>query len=86
MDHQGIVSLQKLILSKQRQIILTKGDNNLIDDTVLYPEGQDYLLRSNILGFVRGYVPFVGWFVIILQDFSRLRELVASLLRGFGLA
>ncbi|KAJ5355990.1 hypothetical protein N7517_010599 [Penicillium concentricum] len=67
------------------QLILTKGDNNLIDDTLLYPEGQDYLSRSQILGFVRGYIPFMGWFVIVLQDFSWLREFAAVLGRGIGL-
>ncbi|KAJ5981354.1 hypothetical protein N7499_001634 [Penicillium canescens] len=67
------------------QLILTKGDNNLIDDTLLYPDGQDYLLRSQIIGFVRGYIPFVGWFVIVLQDFTRLREVAATLCRAIGL-
>ncbi|CAG8909025.1 unnamed protein product [Penicillium egyptiacum] len=67
------------------QLILTKGDNNLIDDMLMYPEGQDFLPRSQILGFVRGYIPFMGWFVIGLQDFRWLRELIAILFRGIGL-
>ncbi|OQD79782.1 hypothetical protein PENANT_c044G06847 [Penicillium antarcticum] len=36
------------------QLILTKGDNNLIDDTLMYPEGQDFLSRSQVLGFKPG--------------------------------
>ncbi|KAJ5456897.1 hypothetical protein N7530_012171, partial [Penicillium desertorum] len=72
-------------LTYYSQLILTKGDNNLIDDTLMYPEGQDYLPRSQILGFVRGYIPFIGWFVIGLQDFRWLRQLVAMLCRGAGL-
>ncbi|KAJ5778836.1 hypothetical protein N7457_006556 [Penicillium paradoxum] len=67
------------------QLILTKGDNNLIDDTLMYPEGQDYLSRSQILGFVRGYIPFIGWFVIVLQDFTHPREAATMLCRGIGL-
>jgi signal peptidase len=67
------------------QLILTKGDNNLIDDTTLYPEGQDYLPRNQILGFVRGYIPFIGWSVIVLQDPTRLREAVVVLFKGVGL-
>ncbi|KAL4876706.1 hypothetical protein BJY04DRAFT_222881 [Aspergillus karnatakaensis] len=58
-----------------QQFILTKGDNNLIDDMLLYPDGQDYLTRDEVLGFVRGYVPFIGWIVLVLQDFRRLGEL-----------
>ncbi|GAQ05251.1 signal peptidase complex catalytic subunit SEC11 [Aspergillus lentulus] len=32
------------------QLNLTKRDNNLIDDTLLYPDGQNYLARSQVLG------------------------------------
>ncbi|KAK4085847.1 hypothetical protein Purlil1_9804 [Purpureocillium lilacinum] len=40
--------------------LLTKGDNNVADDTDLYARGQDYLERKDIIGSVYGYVPFVG--------------------------
>ncbi|KAI9375084.1 hypothetical protein BJX61DRAFT_540110 [Aspergillus egyptiacus] len=64
------------------QLLLTKGDNNLLDDTLLYPEGQAYLTRSQVLGFVRGYIPFIGWIVIVLQDFSRLWDVAAIIWPG----
>jgi len=32
--------------------LLTKGDNNLSDDTELYARGQDYLVRNDIIGYV----------------------------------
>lgn len=51
-----------------RQGFLTKGDNNENDDVVLYPEGRTLVNRSEVVGFVRGYVPWLGWFVIGFQD------------------
>jgi signal peptidase len=72
-----------LILNSQ--LILTKGDNNLLDDSLLYPDGQDYLDRHQIIGFVRGYVPFLGWIPILIQNPWRIRELASAILVGIGL-
>ncbi|KAL3496867.1 ubiquitin-conjugating enzyme/RWD-like protein [Aspergillus germanicus] len=39
-------------------MLLTKGDNNIADDTELYARGQEYLHREeDIVGSVRGYMP-----------------------------
>ncbi|KAH7322534.1 hypothetical protein B0I35DRAFT_425950 [Stachybotrys elegans] len=53
---------------RHRQLILTKGDNNELDDTALYPDGQMFLHRHQIVGFVRGSIPFLGWIVMIVQN------------------
>ncbi|KAL5043792.1 hypothetical protein BDW71DRAFT_216152 [Aspergillus fruticulosus] len=43
-------------------MLLTKGDNNLADDTELYARGQEFLHREeDIVGSVRGYMPMVGY-------------------------
>ena len=47
---------------------LTKGDNNNIDDVPLYPVGQRYLDRRDIIGSVRGYVPFLGYARLAFSD------------------
>ena len=47
---------------------LTKGDNNLLDDTSIYPPGIPYLKRENIVGVVKWYVPFIGWIVIFVSE------------------
>ncbi len=39
-----------------RQELLTKGDNNAVDDRALYNRGQMWLTRENIVGRARGYV------------------------------
>ena len=38
------------------QFILTKGDNNPMDDLVFYKRGQTHLERNHIVGRVNGSV------------------------------
>ncbi|XP_048251701.1 signal peptidase complex catalytic subunit SEC11C-like [Haliotis rufescens] len=53
--------------------ILTKGDNNLVDDRGLYPPGKFWLGRGDIVGLVKGYVPHLGITAIILQDYPKVK-------------
>ncbi|KAI1743974.1 putative signal peptidase complex catalytic subunit SEC11 [Xylaria scruposa] len=48
---------------------LTKGDNNNVDDVALYPGQRTSVYRSEVVGFVRGYIPYLGWIVIVFQEF-----------------
>ncbi|KAI0434847.1 putative signal peptidase complex catalytic subunit SEC11 [Xylaria sp. FL1042] len=50
------------------QYFLTKGDNNIVDDVALYPGQRTSVYRSEVVGFVRGYVPYMGWIAIAFQD------------------
>ncbi|POY70047.1 putative Signal peptidase I, partial [Rhodotorula taiwanensis] len=54
------------------QWILTKGDNNPVDDVGLY-RGLKYLKRSHITGKVQAYVPYVGYGTILLNDYPKLK-------------
>lgn len=56
-----------------RQRLLTRGDNNKVDDTELYPAGQKFLYRSDIMGAVKGYMPYIGYMTIILSEYPWLR-------------
>ena len=38
-------------LERPEAKLLTKGDNNVSDDTELYASGQDYLVRKDIIGY-----------------------------------
>lgn len=67
------------LIVRSRQHIVTKGDNNEVDDVSLYPPGRNRVLRSEIRGVVRGYVPFLGWAVIAPREVKRY---VSSLLAG----
>jgi signal peptidase I len=40
----------------------------MYDDVTLYPGDRTLVTREEVLGFVRGYVPFLGWIVIGFQE------------------
>ncbi|KAI5479422.1 signal peptidase, endoplasmic reticulum-type [Pseudohyphozyma bogoriensis] len=48
------------------QFILTKGDNNRLDDVGLY-NGVSHLKRTHLVGKVQGYVPYVGYVTIAMN-------------------
>lgn len=64
-----------------RQLMLTKGDNNYADDLELY-RGLDWLERKHIVGKVKGFLPYIGYVTIAMNDFPQLKY---ALLGGLGL-
>ena len=57
-----------------RQVeVLTKGDNNRVDDRGLYAPGQLWLKREDILGRARGTLRYLGMVTIILNDYPVLK-------------
>ncbi|CAA7268769.1 unnamed protein product [Cyclocybe aegerita] len=67
--------------SPVNQLLLTKGDNNYVDDIELY-QGLEWLERKHIVGKVRGFLPYVGYVTIAMNDFPQLKY---ALLGGLGL-
>lgn len=66
---------------KPKSKLLTKGDNNVADDTELYARGQDYLDREeDIIGSVRGYVPAVGYVTIMLSEHPWLKSVMLGIM------
>ncbi|KAJ8589854.1 hypothetical protein M405DRAFT_737946, partial [Rhizopogon salebrosus TDB-379] len=63
------------------QLLLTKGDNNHVDDIELY-QGLEWLDRRHIVGKVRGFLPYVGYVAIATNDFPQLKY---AILGGLGL-
>mmetsp|Transcript_6912 Transcript_6912/g.7644 ORF Transcript_6912/g.7644 Transcript_6912/m.7644 type:complete len:184 (+) Transcript_6912:41-592(+) len=63
--------------------LLTKGDNNRVNDRALYPSGQKWLEKEHLLGRVRGYVPYVGMMTIWLNDYPSLKYVLLSLMAIF---
>lgn len=61
---------------------MTKGDNNNITDLVLYPPGQTYVHREQIVGLVKGYIPCVGRITIAFRDtpWLKLLAIIGALL------
>ncbi|PVU91331.1 hypothetical protein BB561_004449 [Smittium simulii] len=64
--------------STGKQYLLTKGDNNKVDDRGLYAKGQMWIEREHIFGRVYGHVPYVGMVTIYLSDYPKLKYLVLS--------
>lgn len=61
--------------------LLTKGDNNVADDTELYAHGQTHLDReADIIGSVRGYLPAVGYVTIILSEHPWLKTVMLGIM------
>ena len=54
--------------------VLTKGDNNRVDDRGLYAPGQQWLKREDILGRARGTLRYLGMVTIILNDYPKVSE------------
>ena len=66
---------------KSGKKLLTKGDNNVVDDTELYARGQSYLDRKeDIIGSVRGYVPAVGYVTIMLSEHPWMKKVMLGLM------
>uniref|UniRef100_A0A7R9VYX5 Signal peptidase complex catalytic subunit SEC11 n=1 Tax=Chlamydomonas euryale TaxID=1486919 RepID=A0A7R9VYX5_9CHLO len=60
--------------------ILTKGDNNYMDDVGLYARGQSWLHMQHIMGRAVGFLPKVGLLTIIMNDYPYAKFIVIGLL------
>ncbi|KAJ1733351.1 Signal peptidase complex catalytic subunit [Coemansia biformis] len=56
-----------------KQFLLTKGDNNNADDRGLYNPGQLWIQREEIIGRVKGFVPYAGMGTIWMNDYPQLK-------------
>lgn len=53
--------------------VLTKGDNNQVDDRGLYAHKQLFIGKKEIMGRPQGYLPYVGMITIWLNDYPWLK-------------
>jgi signal peptidase len=65
--------------------VLTKGDNNRVDDRGLYAPGQLWLQREDILGRARGTLRYLGMVTIILNDYPPLKYVLIGVMGLFVL-
>lgn len=54
-------------------------------DRGLYNRGQLWLHRQDIVGRVRGYVPYIGMFTILINDYPKLKVAFLGLLGAYVL-
>lgn len=66
------------------QDILTKGDNNKYDDISLYKR-MKWLERQHVVGKVRGFLPYVGYVTIAMNDFPQIKYALLGLMGLFAL-
>jgi len=65
--------------------LLTKGDNNRVDDRGLYAPGQHFIGREDILGRAVGTLRYVGMVTIILNDYPALKYVLVAIMGLFAL-
>jgi signal peptidase len=65
--------------------LLTKGDNNRVDDRGLYAPGQLWLKRDDILGKAVGTLRYVGMVTIALNDYPVLKYVLVGMMGLFVL-
>ncbi|VVT49649.1 uncharacterized protein SAPINGB_P002374 [Magnusiomyces paraingens] len=67
--------------SPKKQLLLTKGDNNALDDLDLYAHKQMYLDReAEVVGSVKGYIPIVGYITILLTENQNFKYALLGLI------
>ncbi|KAG8981662.1 Signal peptidase complex catalytic subunit [Tulasnella sp. 427] len=74
-----ILETHTLRLNPLKQKILTKGDNNFDDDLGLY-NGREWLDREHLIGKVRGFIPYIGYVTIAMNDFPWLKYILIGIL------
>ncbi|KAH8741305.1 hypothetical protein FG386_000212 [Cryptosporidium ryanae] len=62
--------------------VLTKGDNNDVDDRGLYNENQIWLKKKHIMGTAVGIIPKAGMITIWLNDYPWLKYALVGMM-GF---
>ncbi len=71
--------------SDGRVDVLTKGDNNRVDDRGLYAPGQQWLQREDILGRAQGTLRYLGMVTIVLNDYPLLKYVLIGVMGLFVL-
>ncbi|KAF7806376.1 signal peptidase complex catalytic subunit SEC11A-like [Senna tora] len=84
-DGRDIPIVHRVIKVHERQdtgeaYILTKGDNNDMDDRVLYNHGQNWLQNHHIMGRAVGFLPYVGWVTIMMTEKPVLKYILIGAL------
>jgi signal peptidase len=65
--------------------ILTKGDNNQVDDRGLYAASQSYINKEHVIGRAKGYLPYIGMVTIIMNDYPIVKYILVGLMGLFVL-
>lgn len=64
--------------SQGESMLLTKGDNNSVDDRGLYANKELWLKDTSVMGTTVVYLPYVGQVTIILNDYPVVKWTVIA--------
>ena len=64
--------------------VLTKGDNNNLDDRGLYNRGQNFIVPKNMIGRARGFVPYFGMIPVWASDYPWSKYAIIGLVAFLG--
>ncbi|KAL5547886.1 hypothetical protein UlMin_003117 [Ulmus minor] len=83
-DKRDIPIVHRVIKVHERKngeiYVLTKGDNNDVDDINLYAPGQKWLQQHHVMGRAVGFLPYVGWATIIMTEMPVVKYILLSVL------
>ncbi|KAG8835843.1 Signal peptidase complex catalytic subunit [Serendipita sp. 399] len=79
-----VIESHYMVDTPLNQEILTKGDNNPQDDIALYKHLK-WLERRHVVGKVRGFLPYVGYVTIAMNDFPQLKYALLGTMGLFAL-
>jgi len=88
LDERNIPIVHRIISvhqEKDEYYMLTKGDNNRVNDRGLYAQGQMWIQRKDLMGRVWFYIPYVGIITIWLNDYPPLKYAVIGFMVIVGL-
>ena len=68
-----LIIRQDIKYDERKFYLLTKGDNNPLDDRALYPNRQVWIHQQDLLGFIEAYCPYVGYVTILMNDYPLLK-------------
>ncbi|KAJ3076951.1 Signal peptidase complex catalytic subunit S11C [Podochytrium sp. JEL0797] len=68
-----------------KHYLLTKGDNNPVDDRGLYNRQQMWVTEKEVVGRVTAYLPYIGMVTIILNDYPQLKVVLLGVMGIFVL-
>ncbi|KXN70019.1 Sec11-like 3, isoform CRA_b, partial [Conidiobolus coronatus NRRL 28638] len=66
------------------EFILTKGDDNPVNDRGLYDRGQLWLERKHIIGRIKGHLPYVGMIPLLLNENPKLKQVLLFILAAYA--
>uniref|UniRef100_A0A7S3MMS2 Signal peptidase complex catalytic subunit SEC11 n=1 Tax=Favella ehrenbergii TaxID=182087 RepID=A0A7S3MMS2_9SPIT len=65
--------------------LLTKGDNNAVDDRGLYAASQSWINKEHVIGRAKGYLPYIGMVTIIMNDYPIVKYVLVGVMGLFVL-